>query len=74
MGGVAKAVGNVVGSILGTNSGSTNVTVASEPETEMPTADTEAVRAARRKSIIAQQQRGGRESTILTGGSNRLGG
>lgn len=71
MSGAVKAVGNAVGSILGTG-GSTNVTVAAEDDTEMPTEDTEAVKAARRKSIISQQQRSGRNSTILTSG--KLGG
>ncbi|QZN96454.1 hypothetical protein [Symbiopectobacterium purcellii] len=74
MSGAAKAVGNIVGSILGTGNSSPNVTVATEPEKEMPTEDMDAVKAARRKSVIAQQQRSGRSSTILTGGSNRLGG
>lgn len=73
MGGAAKAVGNVVGSILGT-SGS-NVTVESADDTEAPTEDTEAVKAARRRSIVQSQQRSGRSSTILTGSSNnKLGG
>lgn len=72
MSGAAKAVGNVVGSILGT-SGS-NVTIESD-DTEAPTEDTEAVQAARRRSIVQSQQRSGRSSTILTGSSNnKLGG
>jgi hypothetical protein len=41
----------------------------------MPIADDEAVRAAKRRSIASQRQRGGRSSTILTGGSTeKLGG
>ncbi len=73
MGGAAKAVGNVVGSILGT-SGS-DVTVNSADETTAPTEDTQAVKDARRRSIVQSQQRSGRSSTILTGSSNnKLGG
>jgi hypothetical protein len=33
----------------------------------MPTPDDEAIRAARRRSIVQQLSRGGRSSTILTG-------
>jgi hypothetical protein len=40
----------------------------------MPLADDEAVKRARKASIVRQQQRGGRASTILTGGSEKLGG
>lgn len=73
MGGAAKAVGNVVGSILGT-SGS-DVTVETADDTTAPTEDTDAVKAARRRSIVQSQQRSGRSSTILTGSSNnKLGG
>lgn len=70
MGGVGKAITGAVGSILGT--GSTSVNVDAADDTEMPTEDTEAVKAARQKSIIRQQQRSGRNSTILTSG--KLGG
>ena len=38
----------------------------------MPTADSEAVEAARRRSIAEMQTRGGRQSTILTN-DDRLG-
>ena len=44
------------------------------PELVMPIADDEAVKRARKRSIAAQLQRGGRESTILTTGSDSLGG
>ncbi|HAT2607126.1 TPA: hypothetical protein I8235_000035 [Kluyvera intermedia] len=70
MGGVGKAITGAVGSILGT--GSTSVNVDAADDTEMPTEDTDAVKAARQKSIIRQQQRSGRNSTILTSG--KLGG
>uniref|UniRef100_UPI0031D0728C hypothetical protein n=1 Tax=Klebsiella sp. TaxID=576 RepID=UPI0031D0728C len=67
------AIGSVVGSILGTKSG--GVTVESEDQTTAPTEDTDAVKAARRRSMIQSQQRSGRSSTILTGSSNnKLGG
>lgn len=73
MGSATKAIGNVVGSILGTNSGTT--VVETEDETAAPTEDTEAVKSARRRSMIQSQQRSGRGSTILTGSSNnKLGG
>lgn len=39
-------------------------------ETIMPTADDDAMRAAKRKSLLDQLSRGGRESTILSGSSN----
>lgn len=42
--------------------------------TTMPTPDDEAVRRSKRKSIIAQAQRSGRSSTILSDQSERLGG
>ncbi len=40
----------------------------------MPLADDEAVKRARRKSIIAQRGRSGRSSTMLTPDSDTLGG
>ena len=40
----------------------------------MPTPDDDAIRQARRRSIIQQMGRRGRASTILTGDSDKLGG
>lgn len=42
---------------------------AQAPEPVMPFADDEAVRLAKKKSIVAQMKRGGRSSTMLTTGS-----
>lgn len=44
-----------------------------EPQV-MPMADDEAVRRARRRSILEQRSRSGRSSTMLTGDSESLGG
>ncbi len=72
MGGAAKSVTKAVSSIFG---GSSDVNVDVPDEEEAPTEDSDAVKEARRKSIIASSQRSGRSSTILTGsGSNKLGG
>jgi hypothetical protein len=40
----------------------------------MPTVDSEAVAKARRRQAVALRNRGGRASTILTGGSDKFGG
>lgn len=44
------------------------------PAPVMPMADDEAVKRARKRSIAAQMGRRGRDSTILTDSSDRLGG
>lgn len=49
-------------------------TPASTPTPVMPLADDEAVKRARRASIARQMSRGGRSSTILSSGSDALGG
>lgn len=45
-----------------------------KPPTPMPTADDAAVRAAKRRQLASMQARGGRLSTILTDGEDKLGG
>ena len=45
-----------------------------DPPPVMPVADDEAIRRAKKQSIIRQMSRGGRESTILTSDSETLGG
>ena len=50
-------------------------TVVEAPAAEaMPDPDGEAVKAAQRRKLAAQKRRGGRESTILAGESDLLGG
>jgi hypothetical protein len=44
--------------------------LAAQPENVIPTADDQAVKDARRRSITAQLRRRGRASTILTGDSS----
>lgn len=72
---VSKAVGTVlspIGQILG--SGNQPTVVQPAEEATMPTEDTEQVTRARRRKTAMQMQRGGRTSTILSGGSDTLGG
>ena len=51
------------------------VAPAADPrQTVMPTADDEAIRKAKKRSIYDQMRRSGRMSTILTDGGDKLGG
>lgn len=50
------------------------VTAAAPAPMEMPDADGEAVAAAKRRKVAALKNRGGRTSTIITGGNDLLGG
>lgn len=50
------------------------VAAAPEAPAVMPTPDDATIQQARKRSIIAQMGRRGRASTILTGGSDTLGG
>lgn len=75
MGGILKSVGNVVGSVLGTNT-APPAQPAPTPMPALPESDDEAVRAAKRKKAAEIQNRSGRASTILSdsGTSDKLGG
>ena len=44
-----------------------------QPVTPMPTPDDAAVKNAQRKAALAQRQRSGRQSTILSDGNETLG-
>jgi len=68
----AIGVGSVVKSLIGGKKKKDAPVEAPEPV--MPIADDEAVREARRRSIAAQMGRGGRQSTILSDDSTKLGG
>lgn len=65
---VTKLAGGVVGGILGKAlfGGSKKSAAAPETPNVMPTPDDEAVKRARRRSIIEQMNRDGRNATILT--------
>lgn len=68
---VAKGIGSILGGIgavkgIFSSGGDAPKTPEILPPTPMPTPDDAASRAAKRKSIAAQQQRQGRASTILT--------
>ncbi|WP_432339994.1 hypothetical protein [Yersinia enterocolitica] len=64
-----------ISGILGGGDGESNTTVIQTPAVEeVPTEDTEAVTRARRRKTAEQQARSGRSSTILSGGSDKLGG
>lgn len=77
---VVGLAGGVVGSVIGGKlfGGKDKVAAAAAPgPIVMPLADDEAVKAARKRSLLSQSQRGGRNSTILTdtsSGSSTLGG
>ncbi|EMO1104593.1 TPA: hypothetical protein ACLFOO_004275 [Yersinia enterocolitica] len=80
MGGIGKFFSSALSSvlkpisgILGGGEGETTVIQAPAVE-EVPTEDTEAVTRARRRKTAEQQARSGRSSTILSGGSDKLGG
>lgn len=75
MGGIFKSVGNVVGSVLGTNE-KPAAQPAPAPMPALPDTDDEAVRAAKRKKAAQIQSRSGRASTLLSdaGTSDKLGG
>ncbi|WP_145532052.1 hypothetical protein [Yersinia kristensenii] len=80
MGGIGKLFSSAlssilkpVGDILGGGTADTTIIQPAADET-MPTEDTEAVTRARRRKTAEQQQRSGRTSTILSGGSDKLGG
>lgn len=64
---VTKLAGGVVGGILGKALfGGGKKTAAPETPNVMPTPDDEAVKRARRRSIVEQMNRDGRQSTILS--------
>ena len=65
---VTKLAGGVVGGILGKALFGGGKKKAATPETPnvMPTPDDEAVKRARRRSVIEQMNRDGRQSTILS--------
>jgi hypothetical protein len=68
-------LGLIGGSVLKPFGGSKKKAPAPAPETPvMPMADDEAVRRARRAALARQMSRGGRSSTILSSGSETLGG
>lgn len=79
---VTKFAGKVVKNVLGIEDPQAPKSVQEalatpptpEPVTPMPTPDSDAVKAARRKSTAAQRRRGGRSSTILTSMDESLGG
>lgn len=75
MGGITKSIGNVFGSILGTNK-EMPAQPAPTAMPALPDADDEQVRLAKRKKAAQIQNRSGRLSTILSdsGGSQKLGG
>ena len=66
MGGIFKAVGGVVQSLLGMEPPSQPAAPAIEAPPVMPTPNDATVLAAKRKSLAAQSQRQGRMSTILS--------
>lgn len=68
------ATGGILGAAVRAVGGKKKPKAAPTPEPVMPIADDEDVRRARRRSITKQLQRGGRESTILSDSSTRLGG
>lgn len=64
------AVGGLIGSaLLGGKKKKDKPVAAPTPERVMPLPDDEAVKKARQASLLRQRGRGGRSSTILTGGS-----
>lgn len=63
---VVKSVGGVIGSVLGISPKAPAAPVMEAPK-PMPTMDSAAVAEAKRKSVLLQQQRGGRASTFLSG-------
>jgi phosphatidate phosphatase APP1 len=71
---VVKVVSSVVGGIFGTNQKLPTAPVVQAP-TPLPQPDSEAIAAAKKKSIAAIVNRQGRASTILSGdsGSDTLG-
>ena len=69
---VGSAIGNTVGGLIGGKKKK-----AAEPQkgpVVMPMADDEAVRRAKRRSLIEQTSRGGRQGTMLSSDSDTLGG
>lgn len=64
--------GSAVKEIFGKKKKAAPATPAAEEPAVMPLADDEKVRAARKRSMIRQRARSGRDSTILSG--DRLGG
>lgn len=61
----------IVGAIAGSKK-TDPLPTAPEPKTAMPLVDDEAAKRARRNSTAAQMQRGGRQSTMLTGGTGDM--
>lgn len=77
---IIKGVGKIAGAVglglLGKSiigGGKKKAAAVEAPDPTMPVADDEAVRLARKRSIAAQMNRGGRSSTILSEGDS-LGG
>jgi hypothetical protein len=87
---LAKKAGKVLGSVSGLGllanfaagavskgkkaADPAKVAPADPRQTVMPSADDDATQRAKRRSIIEQRRRSGRMSTILTDGSDKLGG
>lgn len=67
MGKALEAITKPIGTILG---GGTKIQRIEAP-TPMPTPDDDAVNAARRRRLAADQARSGRVSTLLSGGGER---
>lgn len=67
------AVAAVAGGVAAAQAGKRNAGTTAAPK-PMPTPDDSAVEAARRRSLAAQYGRRGRQSTILTGDQDKLGG
>ena len=61
----------IISSILG---GSAAPAPVVKPPAEMPTANSAEIQSAKRKTALRAMQRTGRQSTILTGESEKLGG
>lgn len=69
-GALSSAAGGIVSGLFGGSKGGSQQTPAApvvEKPTAMPTPDDAAMEAAKKRSLVAQIQRRGRASTILTG-------
>lgn len=71
---ILKVVLSPLGAALGIMGGKKKAPEPEKGPVVMPLADDEAVRRAKKRSIIEQMGRGGRSSTLLTGDSDSLGG
>jgi hypothetical protein len=75
VGKVAKlAIGGLIGSSLMSKSKKADTPAEPDGPIVMPLADDDKIKAAKRRAIATQMQRGGRSSTLLTGDSDTLGG